>query len=84
MVDSPCISSFVIRIVKEEDPRLSAFPYRGVIRHVQSDQELSFMKWSDAEKFIQRFVPIHQMGPVKDGSNDGMDATKIQDTIQSE
>ena len=61
MVESPCISSFVIRLIKEDDPQLAASPYRGVIRHVQSDQELSFTNWSDVEVFIQRFVPIHLM-----------------------
>ena len=70
MVDSPDISSFVIRIVKEPDPRLAASPYRGIIRHVQSDQELSFTRWSDVERFIQRYVPIHQMDALGDACSE--------------
>lgn len=61
MVDSPCISSFVIRIIEEAKPQSSASHYRGIIRHVQSDQELSFTSWVDVESFIQQYVPIHQM-----------------------
>lgn len=61
MTDSPGISSFVIRIIKEPEQNKSAASYRGIIRHVQSDQEISFINWSDVESFIQQFVPIHQM-----------------------
>lgn len=32
--------------------------YRGAIRHIQSDEEMSFNTWEDAVKFIGRFVPI--------------------------
>lgn len=70
MVDSPCISSFVIRIIKEADPKLAASPYRGIIQHVQSDQERSFTNWTDVELFIQQFVPIHQMDPESEPSGD--------------
>ncbi len=82
-MDSPCISSFVIRFIKESDPQLAASPYRGVIRHVQSDQELSFTNWTDVESFIQRFVPIHRMDPMKDGICDDVDSKEVQDTVQS-
>jgi hypothetical protein len=77
MVDSPCISSFVIRIIKEPDPQLAASPYRGIIRHVQSDQELSFTNWSDVESFIERFVPLHQMSTSEVVPCDGLDTKKV-------
>jgi hypothetical protein len=83
MVDSPCISSFVIRIIKESDPQLAASPYRGIIRHVQSDQELSFRDWNDVERFIERFVPIHQMGASEVVPCDGMDSKDFQGSVQS-
>jgi len=53
-----CISSFVIRFVVEQpDPGPDA-AYRGTIRHVQSDEQLSFRSWDEAVVFIQRFVPL--------------------------
>jgi hypothetical protein len=61
MIESPCISSFVIRIVEEKKPHFADFPYRGIIRHVQTGQELSFTSWAVAEGFIQQYVPIHLM-----------------------
>jgi hypothetical protein len=82
MVDSPCISSFVIRIIKESDPQLAASAFRGIIQHVQSDQELSFTNWTDVENFIQQFVPIHQMGLVSEPACDDRDPEEFQETIQ--
>ena len=56
---SPTITSFVIRfIVEEAEEALAASPYRGSIRHVQSDQTLNFSAWQDAVEFIRRFVPL--------------------------
>lgn len=61
---SPNISSFVIRFVHPgagplADPSEGGvFPYRGAIRHIQSDQEITFTRWEDAVDFIQRFVPL--------------------------
>ncbi len=80
MVESPCISSFVIRIVEEKNPQFSTSPYRGFVRHVQSGEELSFTSWSGAEEFIQRFVPIHLMEQPLDGSNLSQDGDQNQGT----
>jgi len=66
MTDSPGISSFVIRIIEEPAQNESAATYRGIIRHVQSDQEISFNDWSDVESFIQQFVPIQQMSQLNE------------------
>ena len=60
----PIITSFVIRFVVQGagvDPGPDATdnpPYRGVIRHVQSDQTINFSAWGDAVEFIRRFVPL--------------------------
>ena len=55
----PKISSFVLRFVQEEPARQSGqVSFRGSIRHVQTDQELTFLNWGDAVAFINRFVPI--------------------------
>jgi hypothetical protein len=55
-IDSPNITSFVIRFVQEtpDETRL----YRGNIRHVQSNQELNFTHWPEAVAFIEQFVPL--------------------------
>jgi len=56
----PSISSFVIRFVVEPAAELAepAPPYRGAIRHIQTDEELTFSRWEDVENFIRRFVPL--------------------------
>jgi hypothetical protein len=65
---SPLISSFVIRFVmneaQESVDELGQSPYRGSIRHVQSDEELNFHLWEDAIEFIRRYVPLDH-GPVE-------------------
>ena len=68
MIDAPDISSFVIRIIEEPAQNESSATYRGIIRHVQSEEELSFINWSDVESFIQQFVPIHEMPQLKKSS----------------
>ena len=56
----PNISSFVIRFVVEPAPAQvePQPPYRGAIRHIQTDEELAFSRWEDVENFIRRFVPL--------------------------
>ena len=56
----PNISSFVIRFVVEPAPEQvePQQPYRGAIRHIQTDEELTFSRWEDVENFIRRFVPL--------------------------
>jgi hypothetical protein len=58
MSEAPLISSFVIRFIQETSPEPPRVNYRGMIRHVQSDQEVSFTRWGDALTFIQQFVPL--------------------------
>ena len=55
---SPEISSFVLRFVQEK-PAKSTDPsiFRGSIRHIQTDQEVSFTHWYDAVEFMSRFIP---------------------------
>lgn len=59
---SPVISSFVIRFVMNEAPNDAVgdaqHPYRGSIRHIQSEEEMSFHLWQDAVEFIRRYVPL--------------------------
>ena len=53
--ESPTISSFVIRFVIEPGQETS---YRGEIRHIQTQEEIHFHVWDEAEAFIRRYVPI--------------------------
>jgi hypothetical protein len=57
---SPSIASFVIRFVVDEITLAEkAQPaYRGMIRHIQSDEEMNFHLWEDAVDFIRRYVPL--------------------------
>ncbi len=50
----PSISSFVIRFVV--DPGSNA--YRGVIRHIQTSEEIHFTAWQEAVEFIRHYVPF--------------------------
>jgi len=56
----PNISSFVIRFVVESSANTdqSHLPYRGAIRHIQTDEEMNFLDWDEAVTFIRRFVPL--------------------------
>ncbi len=53
--ESPTISSFVIRFVIDPGNTSS---YRGEIRHIQTQEEIHFHLWEEAEAFIRRFVPL--------------------------
>ena len=57
-VTPPLISSFIIRFVMEETPA-----YHGVIRHIQSAEELNFNEWKEAFEFMRRFVPLDELQP---------------------
>jgi hypothetical protein len=56
----PNISSFVIRFVVDSASAggQSHSPYRGAIRHIQTDEEINFSSWEEAVTFIRRFVPL--------------------------
>lgn len=60
----PDITSFVIRFIQA--PASGPHPqmaYRGVIRHIQTNQEINFIHWSDAVAFIQNFVQLEESSP---------------------
>jgi hypothetical protein len=53
------LDSFVLRFVHgaDDDSRATA-AWHGVIRHVQSNRERAFNRWTDAVSFINEFVDI--------------------------
>jgi len=59
---TPNISSFVIRfVISNPGDASSEQPnYHGIIRHIQSDEGLSFRSWKEVETFIRRYVPIEE------------------------
>jgi hypothetical protein len=54
----PDVASFLIRFVQSEPNADGLSNYRGVIRHVQTDKELSFTSWEEVEAFIQLVIPL--------------------------
>jgi hypothetical protein len=58
----PSITSFIIRFVHEhqQEDQLIQPVYHGFIRHIQSDAELNFSSWKEAESFIRRFVALEE------------------------
>ena len=63
----PEITSFVIRFISSESSEHSSGDdnfagstpaYRGVIRHIQTNRELAFTHWKEAEAFIGQFVNL--------------------------
>ncbi len=66
---APEIASFVIRFVRDPD----AAGYWGWVRHVQSDTEIRFTHWQEAQAFIARFAPA-ALGIEASTSSGGQDA----------
>lgn len=52
----PKIVSFVVRFVQEQPVPGELPVYRGIIRHIQTDQELTFTDWEAAQGFMENFV----------------------------
>ncbi|PID86757.1 MAG: hypothetical protein CSB13_02780 [Chloroflexi bacterium] len=51
------VTSFVVRFI-QEDPAVDT--WRGLIRHVQTSQEIHFSSIKDALLFMDQFVKIEQ------------------------
>ena len=60
------LDSFVLRFVQDvraaadDGPLRFAAPWRGLIRHVQSNRARAFTRWPDALAFIGEFVVLHE------------------------
>ncbi len=52
------IASFVLRFMLDQEAGAAPNNWRGVIRHVQTNDELHFSGLKDALTFIQRFIEI--------------------------
>lgn len=58
------VSSFILRFTQETD---ADAPWRGVVRHVQSDEEARFTRIDEALRFIGRYVDLDRAGAVSPG-----------------
>lgn len=71
----PNITSFIIRFVHAESaaqPEISTeatAPFRGSIRHIQSDREFVFLRWEEAVAFIRQYVPLEAETPGEAGTS---------------
>ncbi len=54
------IASFILRFTQEHAPEtgVPAGPWRGVIRHVQTSEEIRFVQMEDALAFVARYVDL--------------------------
>jgi hypothetical protein len=55
------VASFVLRFVQETSdasPDFDRTPWRGLIKHVQSNDELQFTSFADAIAFISGYVDL--------------------------
>ena len=53
--------SFVLRFVCEAPAAgQPAERWRGMVRHVQSDDEQHFVRWADAVLFMEQYVRLQQ------------------------
>lgn len=57
------VASFVVRFVYDEEQpersrRTKPPRWHGLIRHVQTDETITFTDWAEALRFMRQFVPI--------------------------
>ena len=54
------VVSFIVRFIQEEtdEPQPIPHPWRGLIRHVHTDQERRFTHITEALQFMGQFVDI--------------------------
>lgn len=50
------VTSFVLRFTQESEAPPTA--WRGLIRHIQTDQEIHFVRIEDALQFIAQFIEL--------------------------
>ncbi len=58
------IHSFVLRFVQEHEPQPPGALWYGVIRHVQSSNEIRFADIHEALAFMEGYVDLTQSGMI--------------------
>jgi pterin-4a-carbinolamine dehydratase len=61
------ISSFVVRFVQDRADQLEhrITGWRGLITHVQTEEEQQFTRFAEAVAFMARFVDLGKSDPMK-------------------
>ena len=62
---SPEVASFLIRIVQDQPRPDKVGGFRGLVRHIQTNEELNFTCWQEVEDFIQTKFPIEENNQIK-------------------
>jgi hypothetical protein len=59
------VDSFIVRFVQEKDRnnRPLAIPWHGMIRHVQSKEEIRFIHIEEALRFVANYVELATDNP---------------------
>lgn len=66
----PDVASFLIRFVQDQSISGGKSKYRGIIKHVQTENETFFTSWKEVEAFIQRVIPLEIYEPKIGEEND--------------
>lgn len=55
------LTSFVLRFVSDQatDDQAAA-TWHGIIRHVQTNQERAFTRWTEAVAFVQQYIDLNE------------------------
>jgi hypothetical protein len=70
------VDSFILRFVQERSAQESnqnsgspAAPWHGVIRHVQSKEEIRFTQIEDALRFVANYVELGAVEPTRNDTD---------------
>jgi hypothetical protein len=67
------VDSFIIRFIREHGPGTlpAPGPWHGVIRHVQSNQQIRFTQIEDALRFVGNYVDFAGSSPTEAPEGEG-------------
>lgn len=65
----PEVASFLIRFVQDQPKPDGEHRYRGVVQHIQTNEQILFTNWAEVEAFIQEVIPLESTKTEK-GVND--------------
>lgn len=61
------VTSFILRFVHEPETENATVEWRGLIRHIQSCEQLHFVRIEDCLRFIDEYVKLDSGGPQAGG-----------------
>ena len=64
------VASFLIRFIQNHSNTDNNHTYRGIIQHIQTEKEIFFTCWGEAETFIQQVVPLENIKEIMKELND--------------